>query len=54
MLYGCLCKRKYKIKVTIDKSLNKYDNIVLCPEKLERANEILRKTGHPENYLKNK
>lgn len=39
-------------KVTVDPSLNKYNDVVLFPEKLERANEILKKTGHPENYLK--
>jgi hypothetical protein len=47
-------KKRYKIKVTIDESLDKYDNMVLFPEKLKRANEILKKTGHPENYLKSK
>jgi hypothetical protein len=47
-------RKKYKIKVTIDESLDRYDNIVLCPEKLERTNEILKRTGHPENYLKKK
>jgi hypothetical protein len=48
-----LNKRKAPI-VTIDESLNKYKDVVLFPEKLEKANEILKKTGHPENYLKTK
>ena len=46
-------KRKAPI-VTIDESLNKYKDVVLFPEKLERANEILKKTGHPKDYLKSK
>ena len=40
--------------VTIDESLNRYKNVVLFPEKLAKANEILKKTGHPKNYLKEK
>jgi hypothetical protein len=47
-------KRKYKIKVTIDESLDKYDNVIPFPEKHEKMNGILKKTGHPENYLKQK
>jgi|GEM_PF-6836403 len=45
-------KRKHKVKITIDYSLNKYSNEVGCTEKLERANKILRQTGHPETILK--
>jgi hypothetical protein len=48
-----LNERKAPI-VVIDKSLNKYDNVVLFPEKLAKANEILKKTGHPKDYLKEK
>lgn len=48
-----LNKRKAPI-VTIDESLNKYKDVVLFPEKLERANAILKKTGHPEDHLKAK
>jgi hypothetical protein len=33
--------------VQIDKSLNKYNNVVLFPEKLEKANEMLRTVGLP-------
>ena len=40
--------------VIIDESLNKYKDVVLFPEKLEKMNEILKKTGHPEKYLKSK
>ena len=34
--------------VTIDESLNKYDGIILFPEKLKRANESLKKSGLPK------
>ena len=44
-----LKKRKIPI-VKIDKSLNKYDNIVLFPDKLETANEMLRKVGLPKQW----
>jgi len=33
--------------VRIDSSLDKYDNVVLFPEKLARANENLEKSGYP-------
>ncbi len=35
--------------VKIDKSLNKYDDIVLFPYKLEKANEMLCKVGLPKH-----
>ena len=41
-----LNKRKTPI-VRIDESLDKYDNIVLFPEKLAKANEILKISGLP-------
>jgi hypothetical protein len=31
--------------IPIDRSLDKYENIVLFPKKLEQANTMLRKTG---------
>ena len=37
--------------VRIDNSLNKYDNIILFPEKLEKANEMLRRTGVPKQWI---
>jgi hypothetical protein len=40
-------KKKVPI-VRIDKSLNKYNDIVLFPEKVEKANEMLRKIGLPK------
>ncbi|HZY38983.1 MAG TPA: hypothetical protein VFE53_20120 [Mucilaginibacter sp.] len=40
--------------VVVDESLDKYDNVIPFPEKHEKMNEILKKTGHPENYLKSK
>ena len=33
--------------VRIDPSLNKYDNIVLFPDKLAKANKKLKKSGFP-------
>ncbi|GHV44580.1 hypothetical protein FACS1894180_6100 [Bacteroidia bacterium] len=44
-----LKKRKIPI-VTIDKSLNKYDNVVTFPDKLEKANEMLRRVGLPKQW----
>lgn len=46
-------KRKIPI-VKIDKSLNKYDDIVLFPDKLEKANEMLRKVGLPKQWTTEK
>ena len=34
--------------VKIDKSLNKYNDIIIFPDKLEKANEILKKIGLPK------
>jgi hypothetical protein len=34
--------------VRIDLALNKYDNVVLFPEKLAKANKLLRKAGPPK------
>ncbi len=48
-----LKKRKIPI-VKIDKSLNKYDNIVLFPDKLEKANEMLCKVGLPKQWTNEK
>ena len=39
-----LLKRKVQI-LKIDPSLNKYDNIVLIPDKLESANELHKAVG---------
>lgn len=33
--------------VRIDKSLNKYDNVVLFPEKVKKAKETFEKFGVP-------
>ena len=41
-----LNKKKVPI-VRIDKSLNKYDDVVLFPDKVEKANEMLRTIGLP-------
>jgi hypothetical protein len=48
-----LKKRKIPI-VKIDKSLNKYDDIVLFPDKLEKANAMLRKVGLPKQWTNGK
>jgi len=34
--------------VRIDKSLNKYDNVVLFPEKVKKAKEDFEKFGVPD------
>ncbi len=34
--------------VRIDKSLNKYDNVVLFPEKVNKAKEAFEKFGVPD------
>ena len=44
-------KRKTPI-VRIDKSLDKYKNVVLFPDKLEMANEMLRTVGLPKQWIK--
>ncbi|SIS99403.1 hypothetical protein SAMN05421796_108147 [Chryseobacterium piscicola] len=42
-----LKKRKITI-VAVDKSLDKYDDKILFPEKLAKANEMLKKIGLPK------
>ena len=42
-----LNKRKVPI-IRIDKSLDKYNDLVLSPDKLEKANELLRRIGLPK------
>jgi hypothetical protein len=37
--------------VRVDNSLNKYDNKILFPDKLEKANEMLRKIGLPKQWV---
>jgi hypothetical protein len=46
-------KRRIQI-VRIDKSLDKYDDIILFPDKLEKANEMLRRTGLPKQWMTEK
>ena len=48
-----LKKRKIPI-VRIDKSLNKFDDIVLFPDKLVKANEMLRNVGLPKQWVAKK
>jgi hypothetical protein len=45
-----LKKRKIPI-VRIDKSLNKFDDKVLFPKKLEKANVILEEKGLPKKWV---
>ena len=40
--------------VRIDPLLNKYDKVVLFPEKLSKANEQLKKSGFPKLKKKHK
>lgn len=44
-----LKKRKIPT-VKIDESLNQYDDIILFPEKLEKANQMLRNVGLPKQW----
>ncbi len=44
-----LKKRKIPI-VTIEESLNKLDDKILFPKKLEKANEMLKKIGLPKQW----
>jgi len=46
-------KRKIPI-VRVDKSLNSYDDKILFPDKLEKANEMLRKIGLPKQWVTEK
>lgn len=39
--------------VRIDPSLDKYTNVVLFPEKLAKANELIKKSGFPGLAKKN-
>ena len=48
-----LKKRKTPI-VRIDKSLNKYDNQNLFPDKLEKANLTLKRIGLPKQWVTEK
>jgi hypothetical protein len=34
--------------VRVDKSLNKYSNVVLFPEKVEKAKQAIKKLGLPD------
>ncbi len=43
-----LNKRKIPI-ITIDESLEKYKDKIICPEKLHKANEMLKTANLPEN-----
>ncbi|MCZ2282424.1 MAG: DUF4197 domain-containing protein [Lentimicrobium sp.] len=42
-------KRKIPI-VRVDKALNKFDDKILFPDKLEKTNEVLRKVGLPKQW----
>lgn len=37
--------------VRIDKTLDKYDDIVLFPDKLEKANYMLKRIGLPKQWV---
>ena len=40
-------KKIRKIKVRYNKDLDKYEGVVLCPEKLEQANRMLKGIKFP-------
>lgn len=40
-----------KVKVRIDKKLNEYENKILFPEKLAKANEMLKNVGLPKEII---
>ncbi len=40
-----------KSKVRIDKSLNQYEDKVLFPDKLEKANDMLKNIGLPKGII---
>lgn len=40
-----------KLKVRIDKSLNQYEDKVLFPDKLEKANDMLKNIGLPKGII---
>ncbi len=43
--------KKAKVPVVIiDESLDRYNNVVLFPEKLAKANEMLRTVGLPKGF----
>jgi len=44
-----LKKRKIPI-VRVDEALNQYDSQILFPDKLEKANEMLKKIGLPKQW----
>ena len=46
-----LNKKKVPV-VRIDKSLNKYNDVVLFPDKVEKANEMLRTIRLPKLHSK--
>ena len=43
-------KRKIPI-VRIDKTLNEYDDKILFPDKLDKANEMLKRIGLPKQWI---
>ena len=46
-------ERKIPI-VRVDNSLNNYDDKILFPDKLEKANEMLKKIGLPKQWITEK
>ena len=47
MKQGDITKNK---NAKVNKALNKYNNVVLFPEKLAKANETLKRAGLPEEF----
>lgn len=44
-------KATRKEKVRIDSKLNQYENKILFPEKLAKANEMLKNVGLPKGII---
>ena len=45
-------KKRKAVKVRIVKRLDKYNNIILFPKKVEEANEMLKTIGLPKRLRK--
>ena len=44
--------KKRNVNARIDESLDEYNDKIMFPEKLEKANEVLRRVGIPKQWIK--
>ena len=44
--------KKRNVVARIDESLDEYNDKIFCPEKLEKANDMLRRIGIPKQWIK--